>query len=383
MSFNRDLYRDIAPYDEAESEAAVARILAHPEYIYAFSTTFVPGEGAEVEAKRKQMVEYILSLFRKVHSYDDFQHIITAGIFIPFVLQGSVDNFSVSGAENLRADEAYLFISNHRDIVLDCTFLDYALLKNNLPICEMAIGDNLLSNQFVTDLLKLNGGIVVKRDLPMREKYLESIKLSGYFVDRIESGKSIWVAQKSGRSKDGIDTTHPAVIKMLYLSKKKSGITFPELIKKVNIVPVAVRYEFDPNDINKGREEIATQKRGTYEKKKLEDTLSMIRGIRKKKGNIHVAIGKPLKDDYDTPEAVALAIDKQIHTIYKLWPSNYFAYDYMEGSDTFRERYENFDTEKFLSSYNHLDEDVRSFVINSYANPVRSYLKDCECENGF
>ncbi len=383
MSFNLDCYRDIAPYDEAASDAAVQRILAHPEYLYGFTTAFVPGEGAEVDAKRKQMVEYILSLFRQVHSYDDFQHKITAGIFIPFVLQGSVNNFSVSGAENLKADEAYLFVSNHRDIVLDCTFLDYALLQNNLPLCEMAIGDNLLSNQFVTDLLKLNGGIVVKRNLPMREKYLESIRLSEYFVDRIESGKSIWVAQKSGRSKDGIDSTHPAIIKMLYLSKKKSGISFSELIKKVNIVPVAVSYEFDPNDINKGREEIATQKRGTYEKKKLEDMISMIRGIRKNKGNIHVAIGKPLREDYDTPDAVALAIDKQIHTNYKLWPSNYFAFDYMEGTGVFHDRYADFDKEKFLSSYSHLDEDVRSFVINSYANPVRSYLKDSECENGF
>lgn len=374
--FDRTPYLDIAPYDTAESDAAVARILAHPEYLWAFANALIQGEGEEVQAKRSAFVSYVENVLQSVHSYDDFQKKITAGMFIPSILKGSVNNFSISGAENLSPDDSYLFVSNHRDIVLDCALLDYALLSKNLPLCEMAIGDNLLTNQFITDLFKLNGGIVVKRDLPMREKYLETIRLSEYFVDRIESGKSIWVAQKSGRSKDGLDITHPAIIKMLYLSKKKSGISFADLIRKCHIVPVAVSYEYDPNDINKGREEVAIQKKGSYEKKPLEDLISMLRGLRKAKGNIHISFGTPLTGEYANPDEAAAEIDRQIHTMYRLWPSNCFAYDYLENTDEFSEVYKDFDTEAFISRYAHLDEDVRSFVLNSYANPVRMYIRD-------
>lgn len=374
--FDRTPYEDIAPYDQAGCEAAVGRILQHPEYLQAFANALIQGEGPEVEAQRKGFTDYVSGVLSQVHSYTDFQLKITAGMFIPSIINSSVNEFSSSGAENLSPDESYLFISNHRDIVLDCALLDYALMINKLPICEMAIGDNLLTNQFLEDLFKLNGGIVVKRSLPMREKYKESIRLSEYFVDRIASGKSIWVAQKSGRSKDGIDETHPSIIKMLYLSKKGEGISFADLIKKVHIVPVAVSYEYDPNDINKGREEIAVQKKGSYSKKPLEDLISMLRGLRKNKGNIHIAFGTPLTGDFETPDAVAKEIDRQIHTCYRLWPTNCFAYDYLEHTDTFRDSYKDFDGEAFLSKYAHLDEDVRNFVLQSYANPVRMYLRD-------
>ena len=134
----------------------------------------------------------------------------------------------------------------------------------------MAIGDNLLVNQFTTDMFKLNGGITVKRNLPLREQYSESLRLSRYFVESIkEEKKSIWVAQKSGRSKDGIDKTNPAIIKMLYLSYKSSGISFSDLIKAVNIVPVAISYQYDPNDINKGREEVSKKTAWNLQKEEI------------------------------------------------------------------------------------------------------------------
>lgn len=374
--FDRSVYEDIAPYDEKGCEEAVERILSHPEYIRNFALGLLPGDTEEAETKRRHFIDYVTVLLRDVHSYTDFQLKVTAGVFIPYVLKSSVKEFSSSGAEKLSPDESYLFVSNHRDIVLDCALLDYALMINNLPICEMAIGDNLLKNKFLEDLFKLNGAIVVRRDLPMREKYKESIRLSEYFVDRIASGKSIWVAQKSGRSKDGIDETHPSIIKMLYLSKRDSGISFSSLIQSVHIVPVAVSYEYDPNDINKGREEVRLQRAGTYEKKPLEDTISMLKGLRENKGNIHISFGTPLSAEYNTPDEVASEIDRQIHTLYRLWPTNLFSYDYLEHSDAFRKEYADFNQEAFLSKYGHLDDEVRTFVLQSYANPVRMYLRD-------
>ncbi len=178
-----------------------------------------------------------------------------------------MNKFSFDGLQKIKDDQAYLFMSNHRDIVLDCALIDFALDRGGgKMLCEMAIGgDNLLTNQFITDLFKLNGGgVTVKRTLPMREKYLESIRLSAYFVELItEENKSIWVAQKSGRAKDGFDVTTPAIIKMLHLSQKKKGISFSDVVNNCHIVPVAVSYEYDPCDLIKaGGEEVTRLAKG-------------------------------------------------------------------------------------------------------------------------
>lgn len=366
-------YSDIAPYVGEDVESAKERLIAHREYLGAFAM-LIAGNNVELI---NPIIDMIYHGVTKVHSYDEFQKSVTAGIFIPAILKKTTSSFTFSGMENLDPDKGYLFISNHRDIILDCMLLDYALIESKNPTCEMAVGDNLMANQFVEDLFRINGGIIVKRELPMREKYLESIRLSEYFVDTItENNKSIWVAQKSGRSKDGIDTTQPAIIKMLYLSKKGTGVSFPDLIKSVNIVPVAISYQYDPNDINKGREEFLTQKNdGKYEKKKYEDLISMVRGIRCNKGNVHLSMGTPLTADYQNADEVAKEIDRQIQTNYHLFNTNYIAYDYLEKTNRFESMYDGLDPEEFLSRYAHLNEEVRLSVLNSYANPVRSMLR--------
>ncbi|HIS13849.1 MAG TPA: 1-acyl-sn-glycerol-3-phosphate acyltransferase [Candidatus Ornithospirochaeta stercorigallinarum] len=373
---DRDVkYGDITPFFGEDFEKAFARFLSQTDKIASFANSFVP----EGEDGKKILINYINSVKDKVHSYTDFQSLLTMGIFSPAVLRNTSDGFTTSGAENIDPDKAYLYVSTHRDIVLDCTLMDYALFLNKKPMCQMAFGDNLIANPFIGDLLRLNGGIIVKRNLPMREKYLETIRLSEYFVDTIiEDNYSIWVAQKSGRSKDGIDDTHPAIIKMLYLSKKGTGISFNELINRLRIVPTAISYQYNPNDINMSREEVKTIREGHYDKRKYEDTISMMKGIRGYKGKIHVSFGKPLEGDFERPEDVAREIDRQIHLNYKLWDTNYFAYDYLESSSRFKDEYKDFDTERFLSLFAHLHDDVRTFVLNSYANPVREALKEKE-----
>ena len=369
---DRTKYEDIEPYRGERFEKAKVNLMARKEFIGAFAY-MLSGDFSSVEP----MVNAIESALVDVHSYDDFQHKVTAGYFIPAIIDKTTTGFSVSGGENLDKDKGYLFISNHRDIILDCTLLDYALKTKNLPLCEMAVGDNLMVNQLVEDLFRMNGGIIIKRNLPMREKYLESIRISEYFVEAVsEENKSIWVAQKSGRSKDGKDLTQSAIIKMLYLSKKREGYSFSELMKKCNIVPVAISYQYDPNDINKGREEVTKEHNdGKYEKKKYEDLISMVKGLRCQKGHVHVAIGDPLEGEYNTPEEVAEAIDHQIHLNYHLFDTNYLSYDVLEGGDRFKEFYSSLDKDEFLSRFVHLSEDVRNFVLNTYANPVRMMLQ--------
>ena len=378
MVMDMEKFRDIAPYKGQDFEEKFQRLMSHEQEIAGFLSAVSSTGDPEQLGK---VLQSFKSMATRVHSYTDFQKVFTAGFIVPAIVQSSVSHFTTSGAEKLDADKAYLFISNHRDIVLDCTFADYALLLAGKPLCEMAVGDNLMQSEFVGDLLRLNGGIIVKRELPMREKYKETVRLSEYFVSSVtEENTSIWVAQKSGRSKNGIDETHPAIIKMLYISQKGKGISFTDLIKKVNIVPISISYQHNPNDINMGREEVAKAEKGSYTKRKYEDVISMVKGLKGFKGDVHVAFGEPLTGDYSTPEEVAHAIDLQIHRNYKLYDTNYFAYDFLAGIDENRDKYADMDTEKFLSRLGHLSPSVRDFVLSSYANPVRNYLKAIEEE---
>lgn len=368
-------YKDIAPYRGQDVRDAVQRVLSNKDAVQKILASLGPAETPKEMEDLQSYASHILHALGNVQTYDDFQRYVTAGLFLPAILKKSVDTFSYSGAENTDKDLSYLFMSNHRDIVLDCALIDLALLKADRMLCEMAIGDNLLTNQFITDLFKLNGGVTVKRTLPMREKYLESIRLSAYFVELItEENKSIWVAQKSGRAKDGLDVTTPAIIKMLHLSQKPKGISFSEVVNNCRIVPVAVSYEYDPCDLIKAGEEVARSNRGEHTKKRFEDLISISHGLKGYKGNVHIAFGTPLQGEFENSDAVAQEIDKQIHRSYKLWPSNLYAYDYLTKEQRFIDSYRDFDTEAFLYRFKGAREDVRHFALSAYANPVRSYL---------
>lgn len=373
MDFSR--YSNIAPYRGQDFNDAIDRILNHSDYLGAFVSMLVGGRDINAVIS---YLDGIKENIGKVNSYSDFQKNITAGIFVPTIIGRTMDSFSDSGYEVIDPGKGYLFLSNHRDIILDCALLDYTLLMHGKPLCEMAFGDNLMMNQFIEDLFRLNGGIIVRRALGMKEKYLSTIELSSYFVDVItEENISVWLAQRPGRAKDGIDMTQPSIIKMLYLSQKGKGTAFSDLINKMNILPISISYEYDPNDINKGREEVLREHHnGEYEKKKYEDLISMARGMKNRKGRVHLAVGTPIKGDFSTPEEVAREVDRQIHLNYKLWDTNLFAYDYLEKSDRFSSELKDFDGDEFLSRFRHLSPDVRRFVLNSYANPVRSRLME-------
>ncbi|MGH0053228.1 MAG: 1-acyl-sn-glycerol-3-phosphate acyltransferase [Sphaerochaetaceae bacterium] len=372
---DREKYKDIAPYRGQDVRDAIDRVLKNKEAIYRILASLGPMETESAQQQMQSYAKFIIAQLEKVQSYDDFQKYITAGIFLPAIIEKSINVFSSSGLDGIEKDQAYLFMSNHRDIVLDCALIDYALHKEDRMLCEMAIGDNLLTNQFVTDLFKLNGGVTVKRTLPMREKYLESIRLSAYFVELIrEENKSIWVAQKSGRAKDGIDVTTPAIIKMLHLSQKKRGISFNEVVNSCRIVPVAVSYEYDPCDLIKAGEEVARMAKGEHAKKRYEDLISISRGMKGYKGNVHCAFGTPIQGEWANSDQVAKEVDRQIHTLYKLWPTNLFAYDYLHKSTQFKDAYRDFDSDAFLYRFKGTREDVRQFALTTYANPVASFL---------
>ena len=377
LTMDLNKYKDISPYRGSDVQEAIKRVISDKDALLKVLAGFMPSETVEQRAMNAQYAEQMMKVFHSVKSYEDFQRDVSVGFFLPAVLNKSADAFTSSGLEGVSKDTAHLYMSNHRDIVLDFALIDYLLIKGDRVACEMAIGDNLLTNQYVTDIFKLNGGVTVKRTLPMREKYMESIRLSTYFVELITELKtSIWVAQKSGRAKDGLDITNPAIIKMLHLSqRRKDATTFSDVINNCSIVPVSVSYEYDPCDIIKAIEEVGRLRRGEQPKKKYEDLISISRGLKGYKGRIHIAFGEPLKGNFKTPDEVASEIDRQIHLSYKLWPTNCFAYDYLEKTDRFKDQYADFDSEAFLDRFKNQKEGVMEFALNSYANPVRSFLK--------
>lgn len=207
---------------------------------------------------------------------------------------------------------------------MDPAFVNWVRYQYGMDTVRIAIGDNLLSKPYVSDIMRLNKSFIVNRSATGREMMKALTQLSSYIDHSIQSGHSIWLAQREGRAKDGNDTTDPAILKMLYMAHRKAR-SFPEHVKRLNIVPVSISYEYDPCDSLKANELYAKEVEGNYEKSKFEDIESIVKGITGHKGHVHVAFGDPIDGDFDTPEALAQEIDRQIISNYYLHPSNLLA----------------------------------------------------------
>ena len=250
------------------------------------------------------------------------------------LLPKASDSFTVTGLDKIDKNKSYVFISNHRDIIMDSTLLAYTLFKNNYKTCRNAVGDNLLKNKSFGDLLKLNKSFIVKRSIKnnRRKMFNELMRLSQYIWQSLhQDNESIWIAQREGRAKEGIDKTEAAIIKMLALYGKRADHSFSKYIKQLNIVPVVVSYEYDACDLLKAKERYHLEEDGSYIKAENEDALSMVQGILGKKGHIHLHIGDVLDEDYANASLVAEAIDQQITKNYSLSPINIFDYQQLFG----------------------------------------------------
>lgn len=242
-------------------------------------------------------------------------------------LRSTTTDISWSGLDNLDPTQPCLFLSSHRDIVLDPALVNYALYQSGMATTRIAIGDNLTDNPMVADLMRLNKSFIVRRNLSnpreMRNTFLE---LSSYIRDSLSAGHSIWMAQREGRAKDGVDVSDPAIIKMLYMSHKRDGLSLAESIRRLRVVPVAISYEFDPCDGDKARELEERHRTGSYEKRPGEDIESIVKGVSGFKGQVHVAFGTPLEIADDVrPDDVAAAVDRQILGLMRTHPINHAA----------------------------------------------------------
>jgi 1-acyl-sn-glycerol-3-phosphate acyltransferase len=368
---NKEDYEDIRPYKDSEVHEVLHRLGQNDWLMSGIRTVFLPKTPRFfAPLVDKAIRAYLYMKLKNIHTVEHFQRKIIVDTLLHSLVKKTSSGLSYRGLEHLDPKKSYVFITNHRDIVLDPALLNYILAKNSLPMAQIAIGDNLLVHKTVEDLIRLNRSFVVKRNLPLRQQFVESLRLSRYIRHVLNSGESVWIAQRSGRSKDGIDTTNPAVLKMLHFAWRKEKVSFKEFVKQSNIVPVSISYEYDPCDRIKAWEVYRKRTRGEHQKRKYEDLVSMLAGLKGFKGRVHYRFNEPLRGDCENEKELAVLIDEKIQMGYNLWATNFIAYDVVHDTDLFEQSYSQFEKQRFFLRFHRLSRQVKQVLLESYANPV-------------
>jgi len=326
----------------------------------------------------------------KLKTIREFQEEVIAD-YVKIVIKNTTDGVTFHGLENLDPKDSYLYISNHRDIVLDSAILDVLLVDSGFDTTEIAIGDNLLIYPWIVDLVKLNRTFIVHRNLPAKQMFESTKRLSNYIRYTLTVKKnSIWIAQREGRSKDGTDLTQVSLLKMLNYS---GNLSFVNNYKELKIIPVSISYEYDPCDYLKATEILMKKKDSEYKKTQKDDLKNMGTGLNGSKGRIHYSFGKQLIDNLNVIENISVKndqfstlaelIDNQIHCNYHLWENNYIARDILNQTAEFSDKYTEEDKNNFIAYIeDHVNrcnltnqedkEFVRNCLFEMYANPVNS-----------
>jgi 1-acyl-sn-glycerol-3-phosphate acyltransferase len=370
-------FDSIRPFYDSEVNTALKSLLHHPMMKAMMDFTFPEME----ETTWKEQLS-------RTHSIRDFQ-INFVYQSIQRILERSSEGLTTSGFEKLEPNTSYLFISNHRDIILDTSLLNVSLFDHGLVMTASAIGDNLVQKEFLLKLSRLNRNFLVQRGLSPRE-LLQSSKLMAEYMYHLLSkeNRSVWIAQREGRTKDGNDATHQGVLKMIAMASDEQNCM--DFLKKIKIVPVSISYEYDPTDALKMPQLLAISKDEEYIKEKNEDFITLLSGIIGQKKRIHIHVGDILENEYEKIkiendnnnkqiQALAQVIDDSILKSYKLWPTNFIAYDILNTTSRFAHLYDDKERQLFerrlemrIDAEN---ETMKAGFLAMYANPVVNKLK--------
>lgn len=367
----------IRPYYDSEVNNALKELSNHP-MMKAMMNFAYPDLDEQVWKE----------LLLRTHSIRDFQ-INFAYHAVKKIIEKTSEGLTTSGFEKLEPNTAYFFISNHRDIILDTSLLNVSLHEHGLILTASAVGDNLVKKDFTLKLSKLNRNFLVQRGLTPRELLQSSKLLSEYMYHLVSrENRSVWIAQREGRTKDGNDATQQGVLKMIAMASDEKNVL--DYFKKIKVVPISISYEYDPTDALKMPRILAEANDETYIKGKNEDFNTLISGIIGQKKRIHIHIGdildneiEALKENNDTPnkqiQALAQLIDDSILQSYKLWPTNYIAYDLLHNTSQFSNQYTEKEKQLFERRLelriNADDPQTREGFLAMYANPVVNKLK--------
>jgi len=322
----------IRPYDDAEVPAVLARLLSDPAFLDILTHFRFPrAAGAFGWLLKPLIARRLRNEFAGVTCVSTLQDKVEH--YVDQTIERATDGVTYSGVEQLKSGTAYLFLANHRDIVMDPAFVNYAVYHAGLPTPRIAIGDNLLQKPFVSDMMRLNKSFIVHRSLSGRREKLAAYQLlSAYINHSIRTDcASIWIAQAEGRAKDGDDRTDSAILKMFHMSRKDEP--FGAVIQGLNLTPVSISYEYDPCDMAKARELYIRATTGTYKKAPGEDDNSIAQGITGYKGRVHISFAPPVSEYFEDTKQLAQEIDRQILGGYRLFPVHYLAYGMWSEAD--------------------------------------------------
>lgn len=384
MSQQEYNFNDIAPYDDSEFHARMEQLVKEPGFLHAVNYTMPPKDVPS-------LIEELL----KIDNKHDFQTRIMFP-FLEMLAKTTTSGITLGGVKYLNPSLSYTFITNHRDIVLDASFLNLAFLRRGFPTSEVAIGNNLLIYDWITDLVRLNKSFIVKRNTGLREGLEAAKKLSAYIHYCIlEKHESVWIAQREGRAKDSSDHTQDSLVKMLSIGGQ--GL-FMDKIKEINLMPVCISYEYDPNDYLKVKEFLMKRRNPDYKKSQRDDLFSMETGLLQFKGKVHFQLTPRINSKLDqigdfgdnnrAAKHVGCLIDQAIHRSYEIFDINYVAFDILHDTNRFERKYS---AEKKYDVVNYFNKQLdkvdvsdvtteeREFMwemlLTMYANPLRNKLR--------
>ena len=369
-------FDSIRPFYDDEVNAALRPLVNDPMMEAIMEFTF----------PNKSTAEWV-EILNNIQSTQDFQGQVVYNSLNRILEVSCTEGMTTSGFEKLKKDEAYLFISNHRDIILDTSLLNMTLFSNGMLLTASAIGDNLVKKPFLYTLSKINRNFLVLRNLPPRE-LLQSSRLMSEYIHKLitEDNRSVWLAQREGRTKDGLDATHPGVLKMLSIPAPSGDLS--AYFRTLNIVPISISYEYDPTDSLKIPELLANLNNEKYIKGENEDFNTLYNGLIGQKKRIHIHAGNLLSEELDIiseirnpnqqTKTLAQLIDRQIVGNYKLWSTNYIAYDMLHTTSQYSNEYTAAEKEVFENRMSKkIDindpQSVERFL-SMYANPVANKM---------
>ncbi|GAB7531741.1 1-acyl-sn-glycerol-3-phosphate acyltransferase [Pseudomonas sp. 3A(2025)] len=374
----------IRPYNDAEVAPVLARLLSDKAFLATLTKFRFPRLASSLGwVLQPALARKLRRQFAGINSVASLQDKVE--VYVDHTIDRATDGVTYTGVEQFKSGSAYLFLANHRDIVMDPAFVNYAIYHAGLPTPRIAIGDNLLQKPFVSDLMRLNKSFIVHRSISGRREKMAAYQLLSAYINHsiVRDVQSIWIAQAEGRAKDGDDRTESAILKMFHMSRKDEP--FAEVIRSLNLTPVSISYEYDPCDHAKARELYIRATTGSYTKTEGEDDISIALGITGYKGRVHVNFAPPITGQFEDTKLLAQEMDRQILGGYRLFPVHYLAWAQWSEADASL----NVPTASELFGTQELDKaraewesrlagcpvEHRPYLIQQYATPVRNQYR--------
>ena len=369
-----DPFKDIRPYKDSEVKEVVNSLVANPSVLKALMGLQFPGLISKLPFMKFFVKQKLISKAKTINTINDYQMLFKN--LMEKVIQESISSFTVNGLEQLSEDDSYLFISNHRDITLDAALLAFKLHKSNFQTFNIAVGNNLMEETWASDLFRLNKSFIIQRSGASKKEIYSGLSMASKFIHQsiFKENNSVWIAQKQGRAKDGIDETDPALLKMIHLSERKSQ-SIASYFNSLKVVPVSVSYEYDPNDQLKAKELCALESQQEYVKERDEDLRSIANGITGDKGKVIINISHPMKfevdDDY---QVISEKITHLITSMYEVQATNIAACNLLnincEDCGYLSEEDIKQAQKKLEKRMEPLLTDAQSKLLEQYANPA-------------